>query len=133
VQTAAGSDEATGNIIAGQQQTCTITNTLGPAPLPGVLLVNKVCVIPSSGTCQDSFSIRVTGNNPNPSSFPLSNGNSQAVGLKSGAFTITEDSTPGFTTSFSGDCMQSSSNSKEATGTIAAGQHLACTITNMAL
>jgi hypothetical protein len=130
MQTAAGSGEATGTISSGQQLTCTITNTIGPAPLPGVLLVNKVCVIPGGGSCQDSFNVQVTGNNAQPSSFSLSNGNSQAVGLKSGSFTVSEDSTPGFTTSFLGDCTQSSSKSQEATGTIAAGQHLTCIITN---
>ena len=133
MQTAAGSGEATGTISSGQQLTCTITNTIGHAPLPGVLLVNKVCVIPSGGSCQDSFNVQVTGNNPQPSSFSLSNGNSQAVGLKSGVFTVSEDSVSGFTTSFSGDCTQSSSNSQETTGTIAAGQHLTCTITNTAV
>jgi hypothetical protein len=128
---AAGSGEATGNIAAGQQITCTITNTIGPAPLPGVLLVNKVCVIPGGGFCQGSFNIQVTGNNPQPTSFSLSNGNSQAVGLESGTFTVTEGQIPGFTTSFSGDCMQTASGS-QATGTMNAGQHLRCTITNTA-
>lgn len=90
-------------------------------------------MIPSGGSCQDSFNVQVTGNNAQPSSFSISNGNSQAVGLKSGSFTVSEDSTPGFTTSFSDDCTQSSSNSQEATGTIAAGQHLTCTITNTAV
>ena len=133
MQTAAGSGEATGTISSGQQLTCTITNTIGHAPLPGVLLVNKVCVTPSGGSCQDSFNVQVTCNNPQPSSFSLSNGNSQAVGLKSGVFTVSEDSVSGFTTSFSGDCTQSSSNSQETTGIIAAGQHLTCTITNTAV
>ena len=41
MQTAAGSGEATGTISSGQQLTCTITNTIGPAPLPGVLLAIK--------------------------------------------------------------------------------------------
>lgn len=91
-------------------------------------------MVPSGGSCQDSFNVQVRGNNSQPSSFSITNGNSQAVGLKPGSFTVSADSTPGFTTSFSGDYIQSSSSgSQKATGTIAAGQHLTCTITNSAL
>ena len=49
--------------------------------------------------------------------------------LGSGPFTVTvENPTPGFTTSFSGDCKQTTPGSQEATGTIAAGQFLTCNI-----
>ena len=105
------------------------------APITGTLTVNKVCVEVSGGaSCQGSFNLRVTGTNPQPSSsFSLSNGGSHSVTLGPGSFTVSEDSVSGFTTSFSGDCMQSSSNPQEATGNLAAGQHLTCTITNSAL
>jgi hypothetical protein len=108
------------------------------APTTGTLIVNKVCVTSTGGgPCagNPSFNVQVTGNNPQPSSsFSLSNGASQAVTLGAGAFTVSEDSVSGFTTSFSGDCIQSfSSGSQEATGIIAAGQHLTCTITNTAV
>ena len=52
--------------------------------------------------------------------------------MGTGVLTVSEDSVSGFTTSFSGDYIQSSSSgSQEATGTIAAGQHVIhVTITN---
>ncbi len=107
------------------------------APNTGTLIVDKACVTSTSGgTCpgNPSFNVQVTGNNAQPTSFSISNGGSQSIILGGGSFTVSEDSTPGFTTSFSGDCMQtSSSGSQEATGTIAAGQHLTCTITNTAV
>ena len=121
-------------IAPGQQLTCTITNTA--VPTTGTLTVNKVCVDPSgTNTCQDTvsgqFHLTITGNNPNPSGFELRGGGSQDITLGPGSFTITEDRKAEFRfTSFSGNCMQSSSNSLDATGTIAAGQHLTCTITN---
>jgi len=76
------------------------------------------------------FTVQVSGNNPTPSSFALSDGGSQSVTLGAGQFNIVETPTSGFTTSFSGDCMQSTSNSQQATGTIAVGQQKTCTITN---
>jgi Prealbumin-like fold domain len=105
------------------------------APNTGTLIVNKVCVdVPGGASCQGSFNLRVTGTNPQASSsFSLSNGGSHSVALGAGAFTVSEDSVSGFTTSFAGDCMQTTSGSQEATGTIAAGQHLTCTITNTAV
>ena len=86
-----------------------------------------------TGTGQ--FEIRITGNNPNPPGFELRGGGSQDITLGSGSFTITETTAFPFTT-FSGDCMLASSPGPfqvAATGTIAAGQHLTCTITNSAL
>ena len=124
------SGDCNSTMAAGQQLTCTITNTA--VQTTGTLSVNKVCVPPAGGgpSCQDSFNVQVSGNNPNPSTFSLTNGGIQSVALGSGTFTVTESSAPGFTTSFSDDCTQSSSNPQEATGTIAAGQNLVCTITN---
>ena len=105
--------------------------TLGNSQTTGTLTVRKVCVtIGGAGTCKPIFNIQVSGNNPNPSSFPLTDGGSQSVTLGSGQFSVVETPTPGFTTSFSGDCMQATSGSQEATGTICPGQHLICTITN---
>jgi hypothetical protein len=126
------SGDCNSTMAAGQQLTCTITNTA--VQTTGTLSVNKVCVPPAGGgpSCQDSFNVQVSGNNPNPSTFSLTNGGIQSVALGSGTFTVTEGSTPGFTTSFSDGCIPSSSNPQEATGTIAAGQNLVCTITNTA-
>ena len=90
--------------------------------------------VPGGASCQGSFNVQVAGTNPQPTSFSLSNGGSQSVALGTDIFTVSEDSTPDFTNSFSGDYIQSSSSgSQEATDTIAAGQHLTCTITNTAV
>jgi hypothetical protein len=92
----------------------------------GTLVIIKSCrLCPSTF----SFSVQVTGNNPNPSSFTLSNGQSQSVTLGPGSFTVNEVPVPGFfPPSFSGDCREAGSS--RATGTISAGQHLTCTILN---
>ena len=110
------------------------------APITGTLTVNKVCVEPSNpGDCERTgtgqFEIRITRNNPSSPGFELRGGGSQDITLGSGSFTITETTTFPFTT-FSGDCMLASSPGPfqvAATGTIAAGQHPTCTITNSAL
>jgi hypothetical protein len=98
-------------------------------------LVKKVCVVAGDGPCPPEvgrFNITTTGNNPQPSNFFLANGESQLVTLGAGAFTVTELSIAmGFLSlSFSGDCRQAAPGSFTATGTISAGQHLTCTITN---
>jgi hypothetical protein len=105
-----------------------------PTPTPtlrlqnsGVLTIFKVC-FPS---CQGiTFSITVTGNNPQPSSFTLSGGGHQAVTLGTGTFTVTEAHVAGFNPpSFANNCKQVTGDS--ATGTISAGQTLSCVITNI--
>lgn len=77
------------------------------------------------------FLITVTGNNPQPSSFTLSVGPTQAVTLGPGTFTVTE-SFPGMVVPpfFLGDCKQTARGSFSATGTISAGQILDCNIAN---
>ena len=92
-------------------------------------------MISAGGSCpgKPSFNVQVTANNAQTTSFSISNGGSQSVTLGGGSFIVRKAAAFGFTPSFFGDCMQSSSNSQEATGTIAAGQHLTCTITNTAV
>ena len=104
-------------------------------PSTGTLLIRKSCVISGGGSCpgNHSFNAQVTGNNAQTTSFSISNVGGQSVTLGGGSFTVRDAAAFGFTPSFSGDCMQSSSNSQEATGTSAAGQHLTCTITNTAV
>ena len=107
-----------------------------PTPTPtlrlqnsGVLTIFKVC-FPS---CQGiTFSITVTGNNPQPSSFTLNvpSHPSQAVTLGPGTFTVTEAHVAGFNPpSFANNCKQVTGDS--ATGTISAGQSLTCVISNI--
>jgi cytoskeletal protein RodZ len=114
--------------------TCPKGNTPTPTPtltLPnsGVLGIIKVCF----PACPDViFSIKVTGNNPQPSSFTLSipSHKSQAVTLGPGTFTVTEAHVAGFNPpSFANNCKQVTGDS--ATGTIRAGQTLTCVITNI--
>jgi hypothetical protein len=77
------------------------------------------------------FSVEITDNNPQPSTFILRPDSSQLVTLGPGTFTIVESAEFGIVSvTFSGDCMQTAPGSMEATGTIIAGQHLTCTITN---
>jgi hypothetical protein len=94
------------------------------------LLVRKVCVDLLGRPCNPvPFSIQITGNNPQPSTFTLTPDSSQLVTLGPGTFTMFERAT--FTivsATFSGDCMKTAPT--EATGTISVGQHLTCTITN---
>ena len=53
------------------------------------------------------------------------------VTLGPGSFTIVETQVAGFTTVFTGDCMQTAPGS--ATGTISAGQNPSCLISNIEL
>jgi hypothetical protein len=91
------------------------------------------------GTPPLEFPITVTGNNPQQSSFSLSDGESQAVTLGPGTFRVTEtlSGVPPILSivipTFTGDCKQTSPDSFDATGTISAGQILHCTITNILL
>jgi len=80
-------------------------------------------VISGGGSCpgKPSFNVQVTANNAQTTSFSISNGGSQSVTLGGGSFIVRKAAAFGFTPSFFGDCMQSSSNSQEATGTSAAG------------
>jgi hypothetical protein len=106
------------------------TVTPPPPPATGTLLISKVC---SDVSCPGAtFPITVAGNNPQPSSFTLIQGQTQPVTLGSGSFTIHEDS-PESVPTFTGDCKQTEPGSPDATGTISAGQTLHCTIDNTTL
>jgi hypothetical protein len=108
------------------QQTTT-ANTTTPIPTPtgttATLTVTKV-VSGNTTAIPAQFAIHVTGNNPNPPNFAGSTTGID-VTLGSGAFNVTETAPTGslLTSSFIGDCA----------GTIAAGQHLSCTIVNTPL
>jgi hypothetical protein len=76
-----------------------------------------------------TFSIQVTGTNPQPSSFSLTDGGSQIVTLGPGSFTVIETPRVAFLSINGPDCSVLIEG-VEATGTISAGQNLSCTITN---
>jgi hypothetical protein len=105
-----------------------ITSATIPEPGTGTLIVKKVCRDFAGTPC--AFTITVTGNNPQPSTFVLQNGDSQLVTLGPGSYTVKETQPPGFISSFAGDCTEIAINGT-ATGAISAGQHQTCTITNM--
>jgi hypothetical protein len=105
---------STANQTTGNQTTPTTT------PATGTLTVIKRL---SSGDTPpvkiSDFVIHVTGNNPTPANFNASS-TGTVVTLGLGPFSVTEAPSAIFTPSFSSECS----------GTIAAGQHLTCTITN---
>jgi hypothetical protein len=107
---------STANQTTGNQTTPTPT----PIPTTGTLTVIKRL---SSGDVPpvriSDFVIHVTGNNPTPANFNASSTGTD-VTLGSGSFSVTEAPSAVFNPSFSSECS----------GTIAAGQHLTCTITN---
>jgi hypothetical protein len=86
------------------------------APSTGTLTVNKVC---NPNCMGDVFSI-IVDDNGNIHFISLVGGDSQSLELSPGLFAVAEVPKSGFTSSSSGDCS----------GTISAGQHLTCTITN---
>ncbi|HZC20821.1 MAG TPA: hypothetical protein VE223_04175 [Nitrososphaeraceae archaeon] len=67
------------------------------------MTIDKDCLGPCPGVM---FSITVTGNNPQPSSFTFGNEQDQDVTLGPGSFTVTETPVTGFLTVFVGDCTQ---------------------------
>jgi hypothetical protein len=98
----------------------TPTPTPTPTPPTATLTVTKI-VSGNTTAIPAQFAIHVTGNNPKPPNFAGSTTGID-VTLGSGAFNVTETVPTGsfFTSSFIGDCA----------GSIAAGQHLSCTIIN---
>ena len=94
--------------------------TPAPTPTTASLTVIKIVSGTTNATSSD-FAIHVSGINPTPANFNGS-GTGTDLTLGPGAFNVTETASPNFSTSFSSECS----------GTIAAGQHLTCTITNTA-
>jgi hypothetical protein len=89
------------------QGSTTATTTIS---LPTTLLVSVICTNCYSAT------VTVTGNNPQPSSFSISDSRgAQPVILLPGSFAVSVDS---LQPTYTGDCK----------GTISAGQHLTCNI-----
>jgi uncharacterized repeat protein (TIGR01451 family) len=115
-QTSASAD-CSGTIAVGQTKTCTITNDDNPA----TLTVIKTVVNDDGGTkLAADFPITVTGNNPNPATFPGAASPGTPVAIHPGSYNVTEVEDPGYAASYSADC----------TGSIALGDSKTCTITN---
>jgi uncharacterized repeat protein (TIGR01451 family) len=115
--TASYSAGCTGSIALGQSKTCTITNDDKAASLTVV----KHVINDDGGTkTAAQFPISVTGNAPNPASFPGAELPGTPVAIGPGAYDVTEIEDPGYTASYSAGCS----------GSIALGQSKTCTITN---
>jgi len=93
------------------------------ALLPTATLTVTKIVAGRTTAVPPQFTMHVTGNNPNPPNF-VGSSTGIDVTLGSGPFKVTETVPAGsfFTNTTAGDCA----------GTITAGQHLSCTITNTA-
>jgi hypothetical protein len=109
--------------------TCPEGTTTVTPPATGTLIITKSCEEVCPG---EEFPITfTTGNNPQPSSFTLRDGESRAVTLGPGSFTVHESNLESGGVFFQGDCTQVDGPfSGDATGTISAGQTLTCTVIN---
>lgn len=119
-----GACDQSGNVTlgVGQNLTCTITNTFNPPPPPepGTLTVIKQVTNNNGGTASAaSFTINVSGTNVSDNEFPGSESGT-VITLDAGSYEVTEQSAPGYQTSYSQACA----------GSIAAGEQKTCTITN---
>lgn len=108
-----------------------VLRTTGTSETTGTLLVTEFCNFSSQQPCPGTvFFWDITGDNPQPPSFSLSNGESQLITLGPGSFVITLAGIfnfPGLQGNpiVTGDCLLQTDG---ITGTITAGQHLTCTI-----
>ena len=105
------------SLAAGENKTCTITNTRKAR-----LFVIKKVVNDNGGTAVPSdFTLAVNATDPTPASFKGADTPGVEVTLAPGAYSVAETGGPaGYTGSFSAAC----------TGTIALGETKTCTVTN---
>jgi hypothetical protein len=110
------SAECSGTIETGQTITCTLTND-DVAPQ---LYVTKHVINDNGGTnFPADFTMIVTGNSPNPASFPGTEPG-RLVTLNAGSYTVDELAAAGYTKTLSAGCS----------GTLAIGGVALCTVTN---
>ena len=115
-----------GKINPGDKITCTITNVYQPEDQSAQLIVIKDVV--NNYNNDDSatklkataFTIKVSGNDPSPKSFPGRSGSGITVTLDPGSYSVTEKGPPEYSTNYSNGCE----------GKIKAGQAKVCIITN---
>lgn len=129
------------NIIGAQGLSNTLSGCTTPSSNQATLTISKqvlnpsqLATVPALDTLQ--FRIVVTNDNAQASVFTLTGSSSQTLCINPGRFTVTETTLPqGFsfiaTYTPSGPGVQVSSDGAHCVGTnIAAGQNVACTITN---
>jgi hypothetical protein len=110
------------NIQQSAAPTTANQTTPTPTPTPTTATLTVIKIVTGTTTAKPSnFTMHVSGFNPMPANFAGSA--DTEVTLSPGTFSVTETPpSPNFITSLSSECS----------GTIAAGQHLTCTITNKA-
>jgi uncharacterized repeat protein (TIGR01451 family) len=114
------SADCTGSIAVGETKTCTITNDDVAAVAPQLTII-KTVVNNNGGTAvSKDFTMQVTATNPSNNNFAGADTPGVTITLDPGAYSVAETGPKGYAASFSPDC----------TGSIAAGQHKTCTITN---
>ena len=120
------SDGCIGKMNSGDKLTCTITNVYQPEDQSAQLIVIKDVV--NNYNNDDSatklkptaFTIKVSGNDPSPMSFPGRSGSGITVTLDPGSYSVTEKGPLGYSTNYSNGCE----------GKIKSGQTKVCIITN---
>jgi len=119
-------NQTTGNQTGGNSTTPTPTPTPTPIPMPETTTLTVIKNVTNSTASASQFTMHVAGTNLNPANFAGSE-TGVDVSLGTGGFTVIETKpTDTFTGPFfEGDCNASGS------GTIAAGQHLTCTVKNV--
>jgi len=122
-----GGSDAKGNnrnavvkLAPGENVICTFTNQAVP---PTLTVIKHVDNTNGNNATADQFTMHVTNTaDPSDANFPGAESPGNTVTMNTGDYTVTEDSLPGYTASFSGDC----------TGTLGLGDNATCTITNTA-
>jgi len=111
------SPDCSGTISIGDKKTCTITNS---AIQPLLTVIKHVINDNGGENVASDFSISVTGNGPNPSSFYGAEDPGTTVGIGAGSYNVLETPLPGYIPTYSDDCV----------GSINLGETKTCTITN---
>ncbi len=108
--------DGTITLLPGDNKTCTITND---DVQPQLIVIKHV--INDNGGDKDAsdFTMTVDGNSPSPATFP-GDENGTPVAINVGGYTVFEDGQPGYTASYSADCV----------GSLNPGDVKTCIITN---
>ncbi|HJT83692.1 MAG TPA: beta-propeller fold lactonase family protein [Nitrososphaeraceae archaeon] len=120
------SSSCLGSINPGDKITCTVTNIYQAEDQSAELIVIKDIVNnynndeSATKLKPSAFTIKVSGNDPSPKSFPGRSGSGITVTLDPGSYSVAEKGPPGYSTNYSNDCE----------GKIKSGQVRVCIITN---
>jgi len=110
------SADCNATVAINATKTCTITNDDSP---PGLTVIKHVINDNGGTLTAGAFTMHVTAAGSDPAPFQGSE-NGTALVVNAGAYSVSEDNLPGYTSSLSAQCS----------GEIALGQNKTCTITN---